>query len=351
MSLVRAEIAAFSLALRAPLKTARGMVTHRHGFLLHIRDELGLGGLGEASPASWVDGEPLEETERSLRELVSSVGRQRTPVLGLSPAARSALDTALLDLEARQEGVAACGRLGGSPRPIGLAALLGEQAEKDLGRELARALAEGFRCFKLKVGADPAADLARLSRVRRESGAQAAIRLDANRAWSFDEARRALDALAAYSPEQVEEPLRSSEPVELARLRAETGVPIAADESLRGLEDLERLAAARAVDAVVLKLARLGGPRPTLALASRARELGLRVVLTDSIDTAISRAGMLHVASALPPPSEFVGLAGARLLAADVTGDGPGGASVEPAGPGIGVTLDPAFERSLRWHG
>jgi o-succinylbenzoate synthase len=351
MKLARVEIAAFSLALRAPLSTARGTVTHRRGFLLRIRDEHGLCGLGEASPASWIDGESLEETERSLRELVRSVGRQRTADLELSPAARCALDTARLDLEARQEGVAACRRLGGSPRPIGLAALLGEQTESGFARELAQALARGFRCFKLKVGADPAIDLSRLSRVRREGGAQSVIRLDANRAWSFDQARRALESFRAFSPEQVEEPLRSSEPAVLARLRAEASVPIAADESLRRPQDLERLAAARSVDAVVLKLARLGGPRPTLALARRAIELGLRVVLTDSIDTAIGRAAVLHVAAALPPPIEFVGLAGSRLLVSDVTSDGPGGPLLEPAGPGLGVTLDADFEKELRWHG
>jgi o-succinylbenzoate synthase len=350
MKLARADIAAFSLALRAPLVTSSGTVTHRRGFLLRVHDEHGLCGLGEASPASWVDGEPLEETERSLRELVRFVAHRPAPDPSLSPAARSAFDMSLLDLEARQEGVEACRRLGGSPRPIGLAALLGEQTESGFARELAQALSQGFRCFKLKVGADPAVDLSRLSRVRREGGEQSAIRLDANRAWGFDEARRALEAFRAFSPEHVEEPLKSSDPAELAHLRAEAGVAIAADESLRGPQDLERLAGARSVDTVVLKLARLGGPRPTLSLARRASELGLRVVLTDSIDSAIGRAAVLHVACALPAPIAFVGLAGSRLLASDATSDAPRGPRLEPAGPGLGVTLAPHFEKSLRWH-
>jgi L-Ala-D/L-Glu epimerase len=338
----RAEFAAFSVALRTPLTTARGAVTHRDGFLLRVHGEHGLVGLGEANPASWVDGESLEATERSLRELAR--GSDRGDVL--SPAARSALDTALLDLDARRAGAPACRHLGGSPQPVPLAALLGRATEAGLAKELAQALREGFGCFKLKVGGDLASDLARLSLVRREGGQCTAIRLDANRAWTLDEARRALDAFAAFAPEHVEEPLRSSEPSELARLRVETVVPIAADESLRNPDDLEKLAAEHAVDVAVLKLARLGGPRPTLALAQRAIELGLRVVLTDSIDTVIGRAAALHVASALPAPIRFVGLAGSRLLAADV----PSGAVLEPSGPGIGVTLDPGFERSLSWH-
>jgi o-succinylbenzoate synthase len=347
MSLPRAEFAAFSLALRVPLATARGEVTCRHGFLLRLRDDRGLAGLGEANPATWVNGESLEDTERSLRQLVRGVDRDAA----VTPAARSALDTALLDLEGRRAGMAACRLLGGSPLPVPLAALLGERTERGLAREIAQALAEGFRCFKVKVGDDLARDVARVSLVRREVGADTAIRLDANRAWSFDQARRALDALAAFSPEHVEEPLGSGEPAALARLRAETRVPIAADESLGGRRDLERFAAAHAVDVVVLKLARLGGPRPALALARSAIALGLRVVLTDSIDSAVGRAAAVHLASALPPPAAPVGLAGSRLLGADVAGDAEGGATLEPAGPGLGVSVDPACESSLRWHG
>jgi o-succinylbenzoate synthase len=346
VSSLRAEFAAFSLALHAPLTTSRGGVTHRRGFLLRLHDEHGLAGLGEASPASWVDGESVEETERSLRELVRGLDRCD----GLSPAARCALDTASVDLEARRAGVAACRLLGGSLRPVPLAALLGERTERDLAREVVQALTAGFGCFKLKVGSDLAGDLGRLSLVRRESGERATIRLDANRAWSFDEARRALEAFAAFSPEHVEEPLRSGEPAELARLRADTGIRLAVDESLHDAADLERFAAARAVDVAVLKLARLGGPRPALALARRAGELGLRVVLTDSIDTAVGRAAVIHVASALAPPIGFVGLAGSRLLAGDVTGEVSRGAMLEPIGPGLGVSLDSAFERELRWH-
>jgi o-succinylbenzoate synthase len=347
MSLPRAEFAAFSLALRTPLATARGEVTCRHGFLLRLHDDHGLAGLGEANPASWVNGGSLEETERSLRELVRGVDRYDA----VAPAARSALDAALLDLEARQAGVAACRLLGGSPLPVPLAALLGERTERGLVTEVAQALTEGFRCFKLKVGADLAGDVARLSLVRRQVGPDTAIRLDANRAWSFDQARRAFEAFAAFSPEHVEEPLGSGDPAALARLRAEATVPIAADESLTGPHDLERFAAARAVDVVVLKLARLGGPRPALALARRASALGLRVVLTDSIDSAVGRAAAIHVASVLAPPIAPVGLAGSRLLAGDMTGDAVCGALLEPAGPGLGVSLDPAIERSLRWHG
>jgi L-alanine-DL-glutamate epimerase-like enolase superfamily enzyme len=99
---------------------------------------------------------------------------------------------------------------------------------------------------------------------------------------------------------------------------------------------------------LVLKLARLGGPRSLMAVAGRAQAVGLRVVLTDSIETAIGRSAVMHAACALS--IRDVGLGGVRLLAEDVDGGGSSAVVFTPRGPGLGVTLAPGFERSLRWH-
>lgn len=351
MNVVRAEFAPFSLPLRRPLVTAQGSVSRRAGFLLRLHAEGGLVGVGEASPAFWLGGERLDDTERSLREIVR-LARSRSAGALASDAARAAacaLETALLDLDARASGASAAARLGGATlQPVRQRALLVEAGPEGLAREVERALEEGVRSLKLKVGGSRSEDLLRLEQVRRHAGPAVAIALDANRAWGFEEARAALEAFAAFAPAFVEEPLRSDDLGELARLRAATGVPIAVDESLRDLEDLDRVAAARAADVVVLKLARLGGPRSLMTMAGRARAAGLRVALTDSIDTAIGRSAVAHVACALAIAE--VGFGGARLLAADVDGGGPTSAAIVPRGPGLGVTLDPGFERSLDWH-
>ena len=351
MNVVRAEFAPFSLPLRRPLVTAQGSVSRRAGFVLRLHAEGGLVGVGEASPPFWLGGERLEETERSLREIVRRARSRSGGVLAAddSRAAACALETALLDLDARASGVSAATRLGGgTPQTIRLTALLVEPGLESLAQEVERALEEGVRSLKLKVGGSPSEDLRRLEQVRRHTGTAVAIVLDANRSWSFDEARAALEAFAAFAPAWVEEPLRSDDLGELARLRAVTGVPIAVDESLRDLEDLERVVVAGAADVVVLKLARLGGPRSLMAMADRARAAGLRVALTDSIETAIGRSAVAHVACALSIAE--VGLGGARLLAEDVDGGSSTGATFTPSSPGLGVTLDPRFERSLGWH-
>lgn len=350
MKVVGAEFAAFSLPLRRPLATAVGEVRFRRGFVLRLHGESAIVGLGEASPATWLGGEQLDETEACLRTIIENGGNVSTA--GLSAASAAALDCARLDLEARARGLPACICLGGSPPPpMPLAALLGESSLETLAAELDGVLAEGCRTVKLKVGRRLAEDRARVELLRRRAGASVDIRLDANRAWDFTEALQAFEAFAPFAPEFVEEPLRSGDAEELARLRARTNVAIAADESVRSLGDLERFIAAGAADAVVLKLARLGGPRQALAMGIRARTAGLRVVVGDSLETAIGRSAALHVAAALDDRPCAVGLGGGWLLGEDVSGDLRSTGAVTPQGPGLGVALAPEFERRLHWHG
>jgi L-alanine-DL-glutamate epimerase-like enolase superfamily enzyme len=170
---------------------------------------------------------------------------------------------------------------------------------------------------KLKVGAyPPQRDAARLRLVRDVVGPEVAIRLDANRAWEPRDAGTALEQMAGCSPQLVEEPLRDAEPEALARLRG-CGVPIALDESIATLHELERHLRAGAIDFAIVKLGRVGGPLRARALAGAAAARGLATIVTDSIETAVGQAAALHVAAGLAGPAHAVGLGGAAMLMGD----------------------------------
>ncbi|MGH7856607.1 MAG: mandelate racemase/muconate lactonizing enzyme family protein, partial [Candidatus Binatia bacterium] len=267
----------------------------------------------------------------------------------LSPAARCALDTALLDLVARRQGSTVTECLGGAEVELDVAALLTGDSPDELAAEAALRVAAGYRCLKIKVGGrPPAAERRRVAAVRVSSGSDVALRLDANRSWSAEEARRTLAELAPFAIDFLEEPLRTPRPLELARLRRE-GAPIALDESVASGEDLSRYLDAGAADAIVLKAARVGGPTPVLALARLGQTAGLRVVVTDSIESSVGRSAAVHLAAALPEPHAAVGLGGAMLLERDVLADGaPPGARVSPRGPGLGVT---PVDHAVEWYG
>lgn len=180
----------------------------------------------------------------------------------------------------------------------------------------------GCRTVKVKV-ADPsqslADDTARVAAVRGALGAEGRIRVDANGAWTVDEAERAIHAFAEYDLEYVEQPCASVE--ELAEVRRRVkymGVPIAADESVRKADDPLAVARAGAADILIVKAAPLGGVNAALRIVEQA---GLPVVVSSALDTSVGIGMGLALAAAIPALDFDCGLATASLLAADVTDD------------------------------
>lgn len=177
----------------------------------------------------------------------------------------------------------------------------------------------GCATVKVKVGGgDPGDDEARVAAVRDALGPGGRIRIDANGAWTVDEAVAALKALdaAAGGLEYAEQPCRSVE--DLAALRRRVDVPVAADESIRRAADPLRVAALRAADVAVLKVAPLGGVAACLELAERIR---LPVVVSSAVDTSVGLAAGLALAAALPDLPYACGLGTGHLLARDVVAD------------------------------
>jgi o-succinylbenzoate synthase len=140
------------------------------------------------------------------------------------------------------------------------------------------------------------------------------LRLDANRAWTFKAAEDVLKRFSRYQIEFVEEPLKSAQPGDLARLRDATGVSLALDESISGRSDLEEFIANDTADYLVLKTARVGGPSRLVEIARLAQSAGMKVVVTDSIETSVGMSVAVHVAAVLSPPRSATGLGGARAL-------------------------------------
>ena len=173
---------------------------------------------------------------------------------------------------------------------------------------------------KVKVaerGQSLADDVARVAAVR-EALPGAAVRVDANAAWTVDEAVEALTALAPFGLEYAEQPAAGIEGLAAVRSRlAASGlrVPIAADESVRKAEDPLRVARAGAADLIVVKAAPLGGVRRALGIV---REAGLPAVVSSALDTSVGLAAGVALAAALPELPHACGLGTGALFAYDV---------------------------------
>jgi o-succinylbenzoate synthase len=184
----------------------------------------------------------------------------------------------------------------------------------------ARRIVAGSGCSTAKVkvaepGQASSEDEARLEAVRDVLGPSGRIRVDANGAWSVDDAVRRIRVYdrAAGGLEYAEQPCATVE--ELAVVRRRVGVPIAADESIRRAEDPYRVRELEAADVAVLKVQPLGGVRACLRIAE---DIGLPVVVSSALETSIGIAAGVALAAALPELPYASGLATVRLLADDV---------------------------------
>jgi len=196
--------------------------------------------------------------------------------------------------------------------------------------ELVRA--SGCRTAKVKVGAVDGgvrgtgiansleADGERLAAVRSALGPTGRIRIDANAGWSVPQALQSIPVLnqAAGGLEYVEQPCAAV--AELAQVRRQVDVPIAADESIRRADDPMRVVLAGAADVAVVKVAPLGGVRRALRIAETT---GLPIVVSSAVDTAVGMAAGLALAGALPTLDYACGLGTASLLVGDVSSASP----------------------------
>lgn len=190
----------------------------------------------------------------------------------------------------------------------------------------------GAQTAKVKVaeaGQTLADDVARVEAVR---AVVPKVRVDANGGWSVAEAVAAAGALGEL--EYLEQPCATVE--ELAALRRRIDVPIAADESIRKAADPFRVAALGAADIAVVKVAPLGGVDPLLDIAAR---IGIPVVVSSALDSAVGMSRGLLAAACLPELPYACGLGTGGLFVEDVVDAVSPVDGLLPVGP---VIPDPA---------
>jgi O-succinylbenzoate synthase len=173
----------------------------------------------------------------------------------------------------------------------------------------------GARTAKVKV-AEPGQtlddDVARVDAVR---AVVPIVRVDANGAWTVAQAIEAAAALTVSGPlEYIEQPCASVD--ELAQVRRQVDVPVAADESIRKADDPLAVVRAGAADVAVLKVAPLGGISALLTIAA---QIDIPVVVSSALDSAVGIAVGLAAASALPRLDHACGLGTGRLFVEDIT--------------------------------
>ncbi len=337
----------FELPLRTPLSTATGTIETRGGVVVWIHENVegGTVGVGEATPLpGWT--ESMEECQvaidRALDRLETDGPGAALEETREAPAARHGVSLAVLDREARAAGEPLYRHLreerSRTISSIPVNATAGDGEVTQTVEAAMEAVREGFETLKLKVGAqETATDAGRLEAIESEVSGNLRLRVDANGAWSQEEARLAIDAFPDI--EYVEQPLAPGDLAGHADLRDRAA--IALDETLRE-HTIEEIVDSGATDVVVLKPMALGGIDRAMTAATEAREAGIDPVITTTIDGVVARTAAVHLAAGLDL-DRACGLATADRLETDLAPDPTrvtdGRISV-PQDPGIGVSVE-----------
>ncbi len=311
-------------SLRESAADARRTWDRRRGVLLCLETDEGTS-LGEATPLPGASADDVTAASRALDhardalvgstirltaeddalDVVSDVAARALAPID-SPAARFALETALLDALGRASRTSMASLLGAAPgSEVEISALLGDPCEPGAIERAVALTASGARTIKLKLGASGVdADGRAVRALRAALGPSITLIGDANGAWDLEEARVATSRLAASDVALVEQPVS---PELFSRLGA-LDVPVWADESLTELDTRSAVVALPWLGGIACKPTLLGGLHATRTLARAAASRGLGVALTHALEGPVALAACAALALALVDLAPRAGL-------------------------------------------
>ena len=328
--------------------------------IVRMKDSDGLEGLGEATTIGGLAYGP--ESPESVKLTIDTYFK---PLLIDQPAdaintlrvrlnratrgnnlAKSAIETALLDLQGKRLNRPVSDLLGGALHqhiPV-LWTLASGDTAKDID-EAHSLIAQQRHCdFKLKIGSRAVMeDVRHVAAIKEAVGEQASVRVDVNQAWDEATAAKGMAELQAAGIDLVEQPTPMKDFGALIRLSEKFHIPILADESVADAKDLFALAAGGFAGAVAMKIAKAGGPIRALEQATVAQSAGLGLYGGTLLEGTIGTAASLHAWSTLETLHWGTEMFGPLLMKDDIVvrplNFHSNGVDL-PQGPGLGVEID-----------
>lgn len=362
MRITRLEILETKIPFRFTFRHSLAARSEGHGILVRTTDDAGNVGYGECVPRSYVTGETPDSVKQAIHKVLAppwlgleiasfedAVARIETGLAALprdQHAAHCALELAILDTAGRAFERSAGTVLGPLiTRKIAYSGVVPADGAATSLKIIELIREFGFEHVKIKVGADDAEDDALLRHARDLLGPGCRLRIDANCAWTWEQALRRLDDFIPFGLESVEQPVAADDIDGLVQLTARSPIPVIVDESLASLDDARTLIERRACHHFNIRISKCGGLVNARRLRDAAHGAGLRCQLGAQVGETVllSAAGNLF-ASRTEGLLFAEGSFGTILLAADI---GKQDLTLRPRscaraleGPGLGVDVD-----------
>lgn len=365
MRLKQIEFFRLQIPLCMPIKHHLAERTFSENLVVKVVSNSGVVGYGEGIPREYVTGETTaaslsflrdhlipksnglhwddpDDLFGKLRELISEPNRAQ------APAACCALELAILDAAGKTWGQSVAKLLGGGREPLVYSAIIPMMNQPSFHRLLHLIRDARMSFVKIKVGNDQ--DLAVLSLAREILGHEVDLRVDANGAWSAEEAEERIGAMIPYGISAVEQPVPKNDLAGLKRLSDLMDTPVIADESLCVERDAEDLASLGACEVFNLRLSKCGG----ILAAHRMFEIGQKQGIAAQLGCQVGETGILSAAGrqfAMSHKLRYLeGSYSNYILKEDIVNEplefGLGGVAQPLIGPGLGIKVnEEALER------
>lgn len=254
---------------------------------------------------------------------------------------KSPLDIACWDILGQAAGLPVCTLLGGRLiEDFPLYRAISQGSPEEMAEAVTLYREEGYRRFQLKVGGDPDEDVRRIQAVLDVLGKGDILVADANTGWLTHEAIRVTKALEGRDF-YLEQPCRTLE--ECLTVREHTHLPMVLDEVIRGVESLLAASERRAMDAVNLKISRLGGLTRARLMRDICESLGVAMTLEDSWGGDVTTAAIAHLVGSTRQEFYFTSTDFNSYNDVHLAPDAPmrkEGRLPVPGAPGLGIHVD-----------
>lgn len=314
MKITSVSIGKLQIPLIRPFITAVRRTEHVDDVVVMLHTDCGKTGYGSAASTPAITGDSQESIIAAIQNILAPIliGKDISEFNSLlelcnnalqkNTSAKAAIDIALHDLFAQDCGLPLYKMLGGSHNKISSCITV---SVKDIPDMVADALAfvhAGFKVIKIKVGLNPADDIARVKEIRHALGNKVTLLVDANQGWECKDALSVIRTLEqdGLNIGLVEQPVKADDLNSLKYIRDNVETLIVADESCFSAQDALAIATNQMSDGINIKLMKSGGIEQAKAIYNIAQAAHIRVMVGCMLESPIGVAAIASFALSKP---------------------------------------------------
>ena len=359
MRIEKIEAAEVNIPLVTPFKTALRTVETVNDIVIKVTADDGQTGFGEAPPTAVITGDTKGSVRCAIEEFIapSITGMELENLDGImkklhgcilkNTSAKAAVDMAVYDLFAKSCGKPLYQILGGNKKEIETDLTISVNPVDEMVADSLKAVEQGFRILKIKVGKEGLKDIERIKAIREAVGPDIRLRIDANQGWTAKQAVRIIRTMedAGIEMDLVEQPVAAHDFEGMKYVTGNVYTPILADESVFSVEDAIRICQERAADLINIKLMKTGGIYEALKICAVAENYGVECMTGCMLESKIAVSAAAHLSAAKSIITR-ADLDGPSLCRIDPYEGGPvyeGPMIRMNDAPGLGITGVPVF--------